>query len=290
MTTTEEIAFLGPLYTYSHAAAKQYQDTLAVPTTLRPAKSIEECFQLLDSGEVKLAVVPFENSTNGSVVWTLDFLRQRLLGDDYFYSATAELLVPVSHCFFSNVSDKKDITKIYSHPQVWGQCVEFLKQYPNVERIDVASTAKAAELAANEPNAGAISSEMAGAAAGIKLVETNIADKKNNTTRFLGLSSLDDVQNPPPTKDDLSLISFTTTHNNPGALCAVLEEFRKHDIDLSSINSRPSLQDSWHYIFFVECRAHVSEERMKNTLKAMESICSSLTVIGSFPRCPGRDA
>lgn len=249
MTTTEEIAFLGPLYTYSHAAAKQYQDTLAVPTTLRPAKSIEECFQLLDSGEVKLAVVPFENSTNGSVVWTLDFLRQRLLGDDYFYSATAELLVPVSHCFFSNVSDKKDITKIYSHPQVWGQCVEFLKQYPNVERIDVASTAKAAELAANEPNAGAISSEMAGAAAGIKLVETNIADKKNNTTRFLGLSSLDDVQNPPPTKDDLSLISFTTTHNNPGALCAVLEEFRKHDIDLSSINSRPSLQDSWHYIF-----------------------------------------
>lgn len=111
MTTTEEIAFLGPLYTYSHAAAKQYQDTLAVPTTLRPAKSIEECFQLLDSGEVKLAVVPFENSTNGSVVWTLDFLRQRLLGDDYFYSATAELLVPVSHCFFSNVSDKRTSPK-----------------------------------------------------------------------------------------------------------------------------------------------------------------------------------
>lgn len=288
--STEEIAFLGPLFTYSHAAAKQYQDTLDISTTLRPTKSIEECFQLLDSGEVKLAVVPFENSTNGSVVWTLDFLRQRLLSDDYFYSATAELLVPVSHCFFSNTANKTDITKIYSHPQVWGQCVDFLKQYPNVERIDVASTAKAAELAANEPNAGAISSEMAGAAAGIKLVEANIADKKNNTTRFLGLSSLKEVQNPPPTKDDLSLISFTTTHNNPGALCAVLEEFRKHDIDLSSINSRPSLQDSWHYIFFVECRAHVNEDRMKNTLKAMEGICSSLTVIGSFPRCPGRDA
>ena len=268
--------------------------------------------------------MPFENSSNGSVVFTLDlFADQQNRYPDIL--VTGEIYLPVHHCLLGHArrnsstkdstndflspktkptwhqhtfSDRDDdssldssdrsgavtptqaapepqkphvkpihdishIKKLYSHPQAWGQCKLFLSAYlKQTERQDVSSTSKAAEFVAEDISGttAAISSRIAAELNGLNVLAENIEDIEGNSTRFFVLQRKQDVlPSDEVGRDEASegcrwktLVSFTLNHSEAGLLADCLEVFRKHDLNLTSINTRPSGEAPWHYIFFVE--------------------------------------
>jgi chorismate mutase/prephenate dehydratase len=193
--------------------------------------------------------------------------------------AYAEALIEVSHCLLANCKPN-EIEKIYSKPQVFAQTRRWLSShYPQIEQIPSASSAAAVRLAASEPGAAAIGSELAGEIYGVKPLFYNIQDKANNITRFLVIGR-DEAQ---PSGDDKTSIMFVTAHK-PGALVDVLGVFRDAGINLSHIDKRPSGRMNWEYTFFIDCEGHHHDEQMKQAVADAKAHCVSLKVLGSYPR------
>lgn len=244
------------------------------------------------------AVIPFENSTNGSVVQTLDLLADRngLYKD---VEVCGEYYLTVHHCllvrkgtFPSGWSGYDgSITKLYTHPQAWGQCDQFLTQYfKGVERQDVSSTSKGAEIVSKEAEerSAAIASRFAADYHGVDVLRENIEDRADNTTRFLILRNVlvertaqieleqpdapTAQDRPVPTITHKTLISFSIEHSYPGALANALLIFKAHGLNLTSINTRPSLKRAWQYIFFVECGRTPSDENKEAVSKALNDL------------------
>ncbi|KAI9480530.1 MAG: Prephenate dehydratase-domain-containing protein [Benjaminiella poitrasii] len=265
------IAYLGPPGTFSHQAAyKRLGDSVAYV----PQKQIDSVFEAVEKGQTTYGIVPFENSSFGSVVETLD----------YFIHTTArvraETYLTVHQCLLSNTTNLENITKVYSHPQGLGQTQKWLSAHiPNARRISVKSTAEAAQKAALETGAAAICSEICAELYGLEVVAANIEDSAANTTRFLIIGSASDS----PTNDDHTLITFTVDHRQPGALCDGLKVFKDYDLNLFKIDSRPSGHRPWHYVFFVECSGHFENKEIKKALKDLEKFCLDVVVLGSFP-------
>ena len=277
----EQIAYLGPPLSFSHAAA------LAVfPTsTLTPFPSFTSIFAAVQSdGTYTYAVLPIENSTNGSVVQVLDLLAK--CPDTYQdLEVCGEYYLPVHHFLYANTTASTaasagDIKTIYTHPQVWGQCMKYLSSNlpPPIERIDVSSTSRAAVLVSADKTgkSAAICSSLAGEASGLYCLASNIEDEVDgNTTRFLVLrnrrhftpsASRASSRQRAGENDDVnvkSLITFTVPHSTPGSLSSALRVFAVHDFNLTRIDTRPSGQISWHYIFFCECeeRQHLGTHK-----------------------------
>lgn len=278
---------------------------------LSPCLSFADAFSAVQNNEAEYAVIPFENSTNGSVAQTLDLLADR----EGLYSDVAvcgEHFLTVHHCLLahknatlSGSANYHFITKLYTHPQAWGQCETFLStHFRGVERQDVSSTSKAAEIVSKDTSGrtAAIASKFAAEYHGAEVLETNIEDRADNTTRFLILRNVRSEQtnnvsshrasgatekealNSPCTKYK-TLISFTIEHSSPGALADALLVFKAHGMNLTSINSRPSLIRPWQYIFFVECEqvpsAHTSDS-MKRILEDLSKISKACRNLGSW--------
>ncbi|EGP85336.1 uncharacterized protein MYCGRDRAFT_27205, partial [Zymoseptoria tritici IPO323] len=269
------VAFLGPKASYTHQA------TLSVfPNSqthaLAPQVSIEDVFAAVQSSTTgTLGVVPFENSSNGSVVFTLDLFVD--LHNRYpDLVVDAEIYLPVRHCLLGHqrkqlcsssppkssstgVPDLSHITKLYSHPQAWGQCKSFLsKHLHGLERQDVSSTSRAAELVAADPSgtSAAIASKIAAELISpLDVLVEGIEDNEGNSTRFFVLRKLS--SSPTSTTSDIpscdaptneedyerhkTLITFTLLqHGSSGALADCLAVFKNHGINLTSINTRPS--------------------------------------------------
>jgi len=148
----------------------------------------------------------------------------------------------------------KHIKRLYSHPQAFGQCEIFLGAHlRGVERIDVSSTSRAAEIAKEDPTgeSAAIASILAAQIHGLDILAKGIEDREDNTTRFLILRKGVD-EKACKTEKTKSLISFTVDHRTPGALASVLHCFQKYSLNLTSINSRPTREIPFQYIFFLE--------------------------------------
>jgi prephenate dehydratase len=273
--------------------------------------------------------VPFENSTNGSVVFTLDLFADRanqfpdisVCGEAYLdvhhyllghlpvnadsnsnespelsRSSTPTPQVPDPQKPRSRpLSSLKHIEKIYSHPQAFGQCEIFLGAYlKGIERIDVSSTSKAAELvkADTTGTSAAIASKVAAKVHGLMSLAKGIEDREDNTTRFFIMrKGLDALQNEgasqmkkgrPATK---SLVSFTVDHRSPGALADVLHCFKQYKLNLTSINSRPSRITPFRYIFFVEfegSKLDDPEGTVNEALKRVGKVAESYRWLGSW--------
>ena len=194
--------------------------------------------------------------------------------------------------------DLSKVKKLYSHPQAWGQCKLFLSTYlKQSEKQDVSSTARAAELVAEDTSGAtaAISSRIAADLYGLDVLAENIEDTGGNSTRFFVLQRQQDVQ--PEEKTDAvdaatemqqckSLVSFTVNHGEPGALADLLAVFKKHKLNLTSINTRPSGKAEWHYIFFVEFigrkRADGTPTAVDDALKELGGMALSSRWLGSW--------
>jgi len=267
-----KVSFLGPRGTYSHqAASSRFGDSVLYSKQ----RTIADVFRSVEKKESTYGVVPFENSTHGTVTQTIDELIRTPV------KVRADLYLPIHHQFLSKSSDLSEITKIYSHPEALGQCSKWLNsKMRNVEKIPVSSTSHAAELASKELGAGAICSLVCADIYGLKVLDRDVEDIKDNTTRFFVIGQSYDG----PTGHDKTVFSFTVDHRQPGALCNALAVFKQHNINITKIDSRPSHQYHWHYIFVLEIEGHVEDEPLKEAFKELDDYCVDINIIGSYPR------
>lgn len=265
-----KVAFLGPEGTFTHLAAlKRFgRDALYIP-----ARSIPEVFSLVEKGEVILGVVPIENSTEGVVNYTLDMFMTSPL------NIIGEIIIPISHNLIAR-DDVKEIKKIYSHPQAFGQCKEYLeKNFPGVDLIETNSTAKAVEMASKDDESAAIGSEIAAEKFNLKIIASRIEDDPNNRTRFLVIGRNNENRY---SGKDKTMVMFSTAHK-PGALFNALRCFAENSVNLTMIQSRPSREVLWEFVFFVEFQGHREEEHVKKALEALREVVWSYRIIGSYP-------
>ena len=264
------IGYLGPDGSFSHlAASRQFGsqvDYVAV-------NDIADVFGGVDSGELNLGLVPIENSTGGGVSDTLDSFME------FGAKVCAEVLVAIHHNFLTN--EELDAVKVvYSRPEVFVQCRRWLADHiRQAERVPMASSARAAECAAEEVGASAIGSSLAAEIYGLRTVYASIEDNPNNVTRFFVIGN----QQPEPTGEDKTALMFTTAHR-PGALAEVLEVFRDSGVNLTHIDKRPSQTANWEYCFFIDCEGHRQDEQLTKALDVAREHCLHLVVLGSFPR------
>jgi chorismate mutase/prephenate dehydratase len=265
-----KVAYLGPPSTFTHEAARS---RFGASVEYLSCETISDVFDAVEKKMADYGVVPVENSTEGAVTYTLDRLVDTTL------KICAELYLPISECLLSHVSRER-IEKVYSHPQVLGQCRQWLqREMSGVDVVPVASTARAAEMAAKEKNAAALASRLAAEIYGLEILESDVQDMSGNTTRFLVLGHAYGA----PTGEDKTSLFFAVQHR-AGALYSALESIKKFGLNMTKIESRPSRSKAWEYYFFVDLEGHSGDERVKATLADLTGHCDVLTVLGSYPR------
>jgi len=266
-----KIAYLGPRATFTHMAGMQ-QFGLAAQYV--PVESIKDVFSEVERGRADYGIVPVENSTEGVVNYTLDMFI------DSDLRISAEIMLEVSQNLMNRTGRIEDIKKIYTHPQVPGQCRQWLeKNIAGVPVMDAPSTARAAEMAKDDPEAGAIASEMAAVLYGLQVVAKKIEDNPNNFTRFLVISK----KSPGRTGRDKTSIMFSIK-DKVGALHAMLTPFADAGINLNRLDARPSGRRVWDYVFFLDMEGHVEEEKVAKAIENLKKDCLFLKVLGSYPK------
>jgi chorismate mutase/prephenate dehydratase len=266
-----QVAFLGPEGTFTQAAALKHfgQSVHTVPMT-----AIDEVFREVESGAVHYGVVPVENSTEGVINHTLDMFMQSSL------TICGEVDLRVHHHLLGKSRDYSKLQRVYSHQQSLAQCREWLDAHlSGVERVSVSSNAEAARRAANEEQVVAIASDIAAEIYGLDILEANIEDNPDNTTRFLIIGR----QATPPCGDDKTSL-LVSTPNKPGALHQLLQPFAENGISLSRIESRPSRLANWEYVFFIDINGHAQDENVAKCLRTLQHEAAMLKVLGSYPR------
>ncbi|MHC4337290.1 MAG: prephenate dehydratase [Planctomycetota bacterium] len=264
------IGYLGPDGSFSHTAAML---KFGQSVEYEPLADIRSIFDEVSKGHCDLGLVPIENTTGGGVIETLDALI------DSDVKVCSEVLMTIHHNLLANCS-LEEIEKIYSKPEVFAQCRNWLSAtFKEAKTIPVASTAKAAQMAADESGAAAVGSRVAAEVYGLKVVCENIEDIANNITRFFVVAREDAK----PTGEDKTAILFSTAHK-AGALADVLDVFKKHGINLTNIESRPSKKRQWEYYFFVDFVGHRTNEQVQKGLEEARKHCLQLSILGSFPR------
>jgi len=266
-----KVAYLGPEATFSHIAALNYFGTSA---ELIPVETIVDVFEEVASERVNFGVVPIENSIQGVVATTLDAIYE------YGLKVCGEWYEGISHHLMNQTGRLEDIKKILSHPQAIAQCRKWLrKRLPSIPVETVPSTAFAAKWAAVDESVGAIASLMAAKLYHLQIVAKNIEDIRGNSTRFwiIGKVEVD------PTGNDKTSLIFSIA-DKPGALFEVLKCFAEKGINLTKIESRPSKNEPWKYIFFLDCEGHIRDSNIKSCLEEMQNYCLQVVWLGSYPK------
>ncbi len=267
-----KVAYLGPEGTYTQEAAIKHFGQSAVTM---PLAAIDEVFREVASGATQYGVVPVENSTGGVVTHTLDsFINSSV-------KICGEVVLRIHHnLLVSDVTHVDNITRIYSHAQSLAQCRKWLDAYyPRAERVAVSSNAEAAKRIKGEWNSAAIAGEVAAKIYGLKIQHERIEDQPDNSTRFLIIGN-DDVGG---SGDDKTSI-VVSMKNEPGALHNLLEPFHRFSIDLTRVESRPSLTGPWNYVFFIDFQGHKSDEIVKKALAEVVARAAELKILGSYPK------
>jgi chorismate mutase/prephenate dehydratase len=266
------VAYLGPEGTFTESAAFKHFGH-AVDTL--PVDSIGGVFRRVESGGGDYGVVPIENSTEGVVGHTLDmFVTSRV-------SICGELELGIHHCLMAAGGGLEDIGKIYSHQQSFAQCRRWLDaNLARVPRETVASNGEAARRAAVEVGTAAIAGEIAAGDDRLRVLAGNIEDDPGNTTRFVVIGR----QAVGATGRDKTSVLFST-RDRPGALYESLQTFKKRDINMTRIESRPSRRGNWSYVFYVDFEGHAADANVSAALDELEELAPFYKFLGSYPQC-----
>ncbi|TVP63264.1 MAG: prephenate dehydratase [Nodularia sp. (in: Bacteria)] len=283
---TISIAHLGPPGTYAEQATVFYANWLAKETDnkamLCPYSSIAQSLQAVASGQTQLAVVPVENSIEGSVTMTMDTLWQL----DNLRIQLA-LVMPIAHALISCAASLDSIQTVYSHPQALAQCQGWLGQFlPNVQLIPSNSTTEALERLDQNLTTAAIASSRAAQIYHLPILASNINDYPENCTRFWVVSqSQDDLINISASASHTSL-AFSVPANLPGALLKPLQVFAQLGINLSRIESRPTKRSLGEYLFFLDLEADVKQAQMQSALAQLSTYAEIIKIFGSYHVLP----
>ena len=265
------VAYLGPHGTFTEAAVHRH---FGHSVEARPLDTIDAVFREVESGACGYGVVPVENSTEGVINHTLDSFVQSSL------AISGEVELRIHHCLMSRCKSIQEIKRLYSHQQSLAQCRNWIDtNLPGIEMQAVNSNADAARRAAKEADAAAVAGKVAAEAYELDLLETNIEDDPNNTTRFLVIGGHPVA---PSGQDKTSLLM--AAKNRPGALFGLLEPLSRRNISMTRIESRPSRMQLWEYVFFVDFEGHIADPNIAGALEEMGEHASLLKVLGSYPR------
>lgn len=270
------VAFLGPLYTYSHLAAIH---RFGQAVELSPVGSIAAVFEEVNRGNSDFGLVPIENSTDGRIADTLDMFTRlpvRICG---------EVELEINHALLGKCS-RSEIKEVYSRPQALSQCRNWLaKHLPAARTVEVTSTSTAAQLAIEKPGAAAIASLQAGVHYGLDILAERIEDNTGNVTRFAVIGNM----TPEKTGNDRTAIMFQTEHRF-GALADALNVFKLNRVNLTWIESFPIPDSRRTYLFFVELVGHESDPRVNRCAQSLADHTLRLKILGSFPAAePGEE-
>jgi chorismate mutase/prephenate dehydratase len=266
-----EVAYLGPEATFTHLAGVKYFGQSA---HYKDMESIDEVFNEVVKDRVQYGIVPVENSIEGAVFSTLDSFMK------YNVNICGELQMPISHHLVCRSGNIDDIQTVASHSQPLAQCREWLKKnLPDAPTLPVFSTGGAAQMAANNPNIGAITSELALKTYELQVVVKGIEDYQGNTTRFLVIGS----QSPNRSGRDKTTLLLGVA-DRPGSLNEVLTVLSAKGINLAKIESRPVKGKKWKYLFFIDLIGHIEDPVIQEGCSILKQICAYYEWLGSYPR------
>ncbi|PSB04511.1 prephenate dehydratase [Merismopedia glauca] len=278
---TISIAHLGPAGTNAESAALAYanwlQENQQKSAILCAYPSIAQTLKAAAQGETHLAIVPVENSIEGSVAMTLDTFWQL----DRLQIQQA-LVLPIAHALISCASELTKIKSVYSHPQALAQCQGWLEKFlPLAQLIPANSTTEALEHLSSDETASAIASERAAELYNLPVLAHPINDRPDNCTRFWVVSL-----QPSVTGKYISL-AFSVPANVPGALVKPLQALAKRGINLSRIESRPAKKSLGDYLFFFDLEADLREVSTQEALDELKGYTQILKIFGSYTLVSG---
>ncbi|MEX2943815.1 bifunctional chorismate mutase/prephenate dehydratase [Serratia fonticola] len=271
------IAFLGPKGSYSHLAARQYAARHFDQLIECGCQKFQDIFTQVETGQADYAILPIENTSSGSINDVYDLLQHTSL------SIVGELTLPIDHCVLvASDSDLQQIETVYSHPQPFQQCSQYLNRYPHWKIEYCESTAAAMEKVAklNSPKAAALGSEAGGALYNLQVLEHNLANQQQNITRFIILArKAIEVSEQVPAKTTLIM----ATGQQSGALVEALLVLRDNGIIMTKLESRPINGNPWEEMFYIDVQANLRSVAMEKALKGLTPITRSLKVLGCYP-------
>jgi len=271
------IAFLGPKGSYSHLASRHYAARHFDNFIENGCLKFHDIFNQVETGLADYAVLPVENTTSGSITDVYDLLQQTSL------SIVGEITIPIDHCVLvSGNTDLQQIETVYSHPQPFQQCSQFINRHPHWKIEYTESTAAAMERVAamNSPKVAALGSEAGGELYGLQVLERNLANQRQNITRFIVLARK-------PVEVSLQVPAKTTlimaTGQQAGALVEALRVLRKHNLTMSKLESRQINGNPWQEMFYIDFQGNLNPDDVQQALRELTPITRSLKVLGCYP-------
>lgn len=271
------IAFLGPKGSYSHLAARHYAARHFDNFIENGCLNFRDIFNQVETGQADYAVLPVENTSSGSINDVYDLLQLTSL------SVVGEITLPIDHCVLvTGSTDLQQIETVYSHPQPFQQCSQFIHRFPHWKIEYTESTAAAMEKVAalNSPKAAALGSEAGGELYGLQVLERHLANQKQNITRFIILARK-------PVEVTLQVPAKTTlimaTGQQAGALVEALLVLRNHNLVMSKLESRPINGNPWEEMFYIDFQGNVRSDEVQQALQELTAITRSLKVLGCYP-------
>jgi prephenate dehydratase len=269
-------AYLGPAGTFTEAALLKIA---ASDDQLIAYANVTAALDAVRKGEANKALVPIENSVEGVVARTLDELAS---GEPLVITAETTLPVTFSLMTLEN-KDPKDIKSIATHPHAESQCRSFIaKNYPNAQVIETTSTAAAAKGLSKGDYDAAIGAAIAAKNYQLKIIAEDIGDNINAVTRFVVVEK--PGKSPSATGKDRTSLAVFIAIDHAGALLEILNEFAKHQVNLSFIQSRPTGSQLGHYHFIIDAEGHIEDKPVAAALAGLKEICEDIRFLGSYPQ------
>ncbi len=282
-SATRRVAYLGPRGSFAEAAVRAL--TAGRDVELVPSASVQAALAAARDGAVDDALVPIENSVEGSVSVTLDELAggRRLVIVD-------EVVIPVRFALLVRPGTTlAQVTRVGTHPHAQAQVRGWLAEHlPDAHVVPTLSTAAAAQSVAQDPAAldAAVSQPIAADLYGLQIVADDIQDNDDAFTRFVLVRLPGEI--PQPTGADKTTMSLYMKQDEPGALLAILTEFAVRGVNLTRIESRPTKKALGDYYFSVDFEGHVADARVSEALKGLHRVCLDVRFLGSYARHDGR--
>lgn len=272
-----KIAFLGPKGSYSHSAMRRYAANHFDQIEESSCSNFKDIFEKVEKADVDFGVVPIENSSSGSINEVYDLLQKTNL------HIIGEISLPIDHCILANKQATLDeIDTVYSHPQPFQQCTNFLEKYTHWKIIYCDSTSSAMETVAkqNKTNVAAIGNKDGGELYGLQVLEHNFANQKENITRFIILA-----RQAINVSDQISAKTtiLMKTGQQAGALVDALLVLRNHNIAMTKLESRPIHGNPWEEMFYIDLQGNLDSIVMQQALKELSTITLFLKVLGCYP-------
>ena len=265
---------MGPTGTYSELAARTLFGHQVI---LHPFDSLEEVINAAEVGNADVALLPIENSTEGTVGRSLDLLLSTNL------PISAELSIPIHHMLLRKIKDLNSIEKIVAHSQSLSQCHKWLDQnLPGIPRVSLESNGAAAKEASQNSSIVAIAGQLAAETYSLKPVVKRIENDPTNTTRFAALGNFTPES---CGNDQTSLI--LSVPDRAGAMLSLIQPLSDNNVSMKRFESRPNKKDSkrlWEYYFYLDIDGHVDDPPVASALEEIKSRAGFFKNLGSYPR------